>query len=109
MLTITLSDKQEKQMNKFIKQHQKVCKLVKEQKKANIVPSGGWGNFSLEITFTAIATLASIKCKCGEELYLGEVIESSDAEFKKAETKDENKLLNKLDKNVKSYTIKLGD
>lgn len=45
----------------------------------------------------------------GEELYLGEVIESSDAGLKKAETTDEDKLLNKLDKKVKSYTIKLED
>ena len=31
------------------------------------------------ITFTAIADLASIKCRCGEELYLGEVGEKSNA------------------------------
>lgn len=80
MLSFTLTDEQEAKMNAFIEKHNKdrkcsVNKVRKQARKHNTfsAPCGGWGQYSLEITFTAIANLASIKCECGKEEYLGEV------------------------------------
>lgn len=80
MLSFTLTDEQEAKMNAFIEKHNKArkCPVNKVRKRSRkrdtfCAPCGGRGQYSLEITFTAIANLASIKCECGKEEYLGEV------------------------------------
>ena len=65
-------------MNDFIDKHDKsrkcpINKRIKEHRKKGIFPCGGHCQYSLEITFSSFANLASIKCECGEEKYLGEV------------------------------------
>ena len=76
--TFTLDDEQVAQMDIWIEKHNKnrncsINKLRKEYKKKGIFPCGGMCQYSLEITFTSFADLASIKCQCGAEEYLGEV------------------------------------
>lgn len=80
MRTYTLSDEQEKIMSDFIEKHNRsrkcpINKQRKEYRKKNpfCSPCGGHCQYSLEITFTTIADLASVKCTCGAEQYLGEV------------------------------------
>lgn len=77
-MTFTLDPLQVKQMNDFIDKHNRsrkcpVNKRRRERKKKGIIICGGECQYSLEITFTSFANLASIKCECGEEQYLGEV------------------------------------
>ena len=77
-MTFTLDPLQVKQMNDFIDKHDRsrkcpINKKIREHKKKGIFPCGGHCQYSLEITFSSIANLASIKCECGEEKYLGEV------------------------------------
>ena len=77
-MTFTLDPLQVKQMNDFIDKHDKsrkcpINKRIKEHRKKGIFPCGGHCQYSLEITFSSFANLASIKCECGEEKYLGEV------------------------------------
>lgn len=77
-MTFTLDPLQVKQMNAWIEKHNKSRKCLinkrrKEWSKKGISPCGGACQYSLEITFASMANLASIKCECGEEKYLGEV------------------------------------
>jgi hypothetical protein len=77
-MTFTLDKLQVSQMNAWIEKHNKsrkcsVNKRRREHRKKGIMPCGGECQYSLEITFASMANLASIKCECGEELYLGEV------------------------------------
>ena len=77
-MTFTLDPLQVKQMNDFIDKHNKsrkcpINKRIREHRKKGIFPCGGHCQYSLEITFSSIGDLASIKCECGEEKYLGEV------------------------------------
>lgn len=77
-MTFTLDPLQVKQMNDFIDKHNKsrkcpTNKKIREHRKKGIFPCGGHCQYSLEITFASFANLASIKCECGEEKYLGEV------------------------------------
>ena len=77
-MTFTLDSLQVKQMNDWIEKHNKsrkcsVNKRRREHRKKGIFPCGGHCQYSLEITFASMANLASIKCDCGEEKYLGEV------------------------------------
>lgn len=77
-MTFTLDPLQVKQMNDWIEKHNKsrkcsINKLRREHKKKGIFPCGGHCQYSLEITFASMANLASIKCECGKEKYLGEV------------------------------------
>lgn len=77
-MTFTLDPLQVKQMNDWIEKHNKsrkcpINKRIKEHRKKGIFPCGGHCQYSLEITFSSMANLASIKCECGEEKYLGEV------------------------------------
>ena len=50
-----------------------INKRIREHRKKGIIPCGGECQYSLEITFSSFANLASIKCECGEEQYLGEI------------------------------------
>lgn len=77
-MTFTLDSLQVKQMDNFINKHNKsrkcpINKRIREHRKKGIIPCGGHCQYSLEITFSSFANLASIKCECGEEQYLGEV------------------------------------
>ena len=77
-ITYTLSVEQVKQMNAFMEKHNKSRKCpVNKQRNANrkkgIYPCGGYCQYSLSISFSSVADLATIKCSCGEEKYLGEV------------------------------------
>lgn len=77
-MTFTLDPLQVKQMNDWIEKHNKsrkcpINKRIREHRKKGIFPCGGHCQYSLEITFASMANLASIKCECGEEKYLGEV------------------------------------
>ena len=77
-ITYTLDPHQVKQMNDWIEKHNKsrkcpINKRIREHRKKGVMPCGGWRQYSLEISFSSIANLATIKCQCGEELYLGEV------------------------------------
>lgn len=77
-MTFTLDKLQVKQMNTWIEKHNKsrkcpINKRRREHRKKGIIPCGGECQYSLEITFASFANLASVKCECGEELYLGEV------------------------------------
>ena len=77
-MTFTLDPLQVKQMNEWIEKHNKsrkcpINKKRREHRKKGIIPCGGECQYSLEITFASMANLASIKCECGEEQYLGEV------------------------------------
>ena len=77
-MTFTLDPLQVKQMNDWIEKHNKsrkcfVNKRIREYRKKGIFPCGGHCQYSLEITFASMANLATIRCECGEELYLGEV------------------------------------
>ena len=77
-MTFTLDPLQVKQMNDWIEKHNKsrkcfVNKRIRDHRKKGIFPCGGDCQYSLEIIFSSIANLASIKCECGEEKYLGEV------------------------------------
>ena len=77
-MTFTLDPSQVKQMNAFIEKHNRsrkcpVNKRRREYRKKGIILCSGECQYSLEITFSSIANLASIKCECGEEKYLGEV------------------------------------
>lgn len=80
MQTFILSDEQEEKMNKFISKHEKSwrCPINKQRRRNRKLhqfggPCGGDCQFSLEITFTSFSNLASIKCECGKEEFLGEV------------------------------------
>lgn len=80
MQTFTLSDEQEEKMNKFILKHEKSWKCpINNQRRRNrnrdlfCGSCGGDCQFSLVITFTSFANIASIKCECGKEEFLGEV------------------------------------
>ena len=77
-ITYTLSVEQVKQMNAFMEKHNKSKKCpVNKQRKANrkkgIYPCGGYCQYSINITLSSVADIATIKCSCGEEEYLGEV------------------------------------
>ena len=77
-MTFTLDPLQVKQMNDWIEKHNKSrkCPINKrriEHRKKGIMLCGGECQYSLQITFATMANLASIKCECGEEKYLGEV------------------------------------
>ena len=77
-MTFTLDPSQVKQMNAFVEKHNRsrkcfINKRIREHRKKGVFPCGGHCQYSLEITFSSIANLASIKCECGEEQYLGEV------------------------------------
>ena len=77
-MTFTLNPLQVKQMDDFINKHNRsrkcsINKRRREHKKKGIMLCGGECQYSLEITFASFANLASIKCECGEEKYLGEV------------------------------------
>lgn len=78
MLNFTLTDEQEALLNSWIEKHNKsrkcpINKQRREMSKKGIYPCGGHCQYSVDITFTAIGDLASVKCKCGAEEYLGEV------------------------------------
>ena len=77
-MTFILDPLQVKQMNDWIEKHNKsrkcpINKRRREHRKKGIFPCGGECQYSLDITFATMANLASIKCECGEEMYLGEV------------------------------------
>lgn len=77
-ITYTLSVDQVKQMNAFMEKHNKSRKCpVNKQRKANrkngVYPCGGYGQYSINISLSSVADIATIKCSCGEEEYLGEV------------------------------------
>lgn len=77
-ITYTLSVEQVKQMNAFMEKHNKSrkCSVNKQRKanrKAGIYPCGGYCQYSINITLSSVADIASIKCSCGKEEYLGEV------------------------------------
>ena len=86
MITWTLNNQQEAEMNLWIAAHDKNkhCSAYKRRKiqeklrakgKGNPYgPCGGSAQYQIEIALTAVGNLASVNCtECGEECYLGEV------------------------------------
>ena len=86
MITFVLDDKQEEKMNKWIAIHDKDkhCPACKRRKKLEKLrakgkanpygPCGGWSQYVIEITLTAVGNLAAVKCSdCGASCYLDEV------------------------------------
>ena len=76
--TFTLSRLQEEAMDIWIEEHDKTCPVHKYHKQlteqnGGMPPCGGWCEKSLVITSASMADLASVKCECGQEDYLGEV------------------------------------
>ena len=77
-MVFTLTTEQVIEMDTWITEHNslKKCKINRERrknKKKGIYPCGGYGQYSVEITFTTIANIAYVKCACGQVHYLGEV------------------------------------
>lgn len=74
----TLTDEQEKIMKDWIEKHNKskkcpINKQRKKDRKKGIYACGGDCQYETVITHSSFADIASIRCECGEEQFLGEV------------------------------------
>ena len=75
MIKIIITDKQEKKINKWIKEHEKECKEIQKHKKITekgFVPYWGWGDISIEIIYDEYKPRAWVSCICGESECIGE-------------------------------------
>lgn len=71
----SFNSEQIKAINDFIVRHNRnrKCPFNKTRNKKGDIPCGGTARYSIEIKLTAVGDLASIKCECGAEEFLGEV------------------------------------
>ena len=72
-MNFEINDNQKAVMNKFIERHNRSRKCHINKQKKRITACGGIAQYSIKITLSSIANVATIQCECGAKEYLGEV------------------------------------